>query len=177
MTEAFYDCGSLTGVSIPVSVTTIGEDAFSGCNSLTDVRYAGTPEQWEQIDIGPGNERLKVMSMLNVSVAFENASGDAVDSLEDLKGQEEFTANVEIEEASVQAYVEDRDLAMINIFAVIYNRRGAMAHLQQWEVNVADDQNVYSMTNIRIPPDVQVGAIRILVMSDRYVPLALANGL
>ena len=34
---AFFDCSSLTSVTIPDSVTTIGERAFSRCNSLTSV--------------------------------------------------------------------------------------------------------------------------------------------
>lgn len=34
---AFFGCDSLTNVDIPDSVTTIGEDAFFGCNSLTSV--------------------------------------------------------------------------------------------------------------------------------------------
>ena len=34
---AFWDCSSLTSVTIPNSVTTIGEEAFIGCSSLTSI--------------------------------------------------------------------------------------------------------------------------------------------
>ena len=34
---AFYECSSLTSVTIPNSVTTIGGNAFYGCESLTSV--------------------------------------------------------------------------------------------------------------------------------------------
>ena len=54
----FNSCETLTTVTIPVSVTAIDFDAFFGCTSLTDVYYNGIRSQWNNINIGWGNELL-----------------------------------------------------------------------------------------------------------------------
>ena len=36
----------LTQIHIPASVTTIGNQALAYCESLTDIYYAGTRDQW-----------------------------------------------------------------------------------------------------------------------------------
>jgi len=52
--EAFYNCTSLTSVTIPNSVTSIGSSALSGCSNLKSVNYNGTKAQWKSIS-GYGN--------------------------------------------------------------------------------------------------------------------------
>ena len=42
---AFYDCSSLTSITIPNSVTSIGSDAFYGCNSLVSITW--NVKRWE----------------------------------------------------------------------------------------------------------------------------------
>ncbi len=42
----FYNFSKLTTVTLDKSVTTIGKDAFYGCNSLNRVNYTGTIEDW-----------------------------------------------------------------------------------------------------------------------------------
>ncbi len=55
---AFFDCGSLTSVTIGNSVTSIGDYAFYACHNITETRYIGTPEQWKEISIGSDNSEL-----------------------------------------------------------------------------------------------------------------------
>lgn len=57
--NAFADCTTLKEVHIPLNVKTIGLNAFANINSLTDIYYDGTLEQWNNIDIASGNDVLK----------------------------------------------------------------------------------------------------------------------
>ena len=56
--DAFTSCTGLSSISLPVSLTQIEHDAFLGCTGLEDVYYAGSEEQWAQIEIGPENSWL-----------------------------------------------------------------------------------------------------------------------
>ena len=61
---AFYGCTGLTKVVICKSVTEIGTGAFSGCSSLAAVLFIGSKEDWDKIDISPGNDRLKSCNII-----------------------------------------------------------------------------------------------------------------
>ncbi|MBR0161138.1 MAG: leucine-rich repeat protein [Oscillospiraceae bacterium] len=52
-----FNNSDLTSVTIPGTVTSIGDSAFSYCN-LSTVYFRGTPKQWEAITIGSNNDSL-----------------------------------------------------------------------------------------------------------------------
>lgn len=56
--EAFKDEKQLEEVTIPATITKIGEDAFSGCDKIKKVTFLGTEEEWSKVDIADGNESL-----------------------------------------------------------------------------------------------------------------------
>ncbi|MDE7312614.1 MAG: leucine-rich repeat protein [Eubacterium sp.] len=78
---AFAGCSSLKELYIPVSVSSIGNQAFMECTQLQNVYYAGTQEQWNQIGID-GNQILKRVNM-HYEVASEPEGDYEYNILED----------------------------------------------------------------------------------------------
>ncbi len=56
--NAFEDNAAMTSVTVPGSVTSIGDGAFGGCRDLTDVYFRGTQEEWNAVSIGENNDAL-----------------------------------------------------------------------------------------------------------------------
>ncbi len=50
--KAFYDCASLTSVTMPNSVTAMGDYVFAYCRNLKKIKFEGTLEQWKKIERG-----------------------------------------------------------------------------------------------------------------------------
>lgn len=56
--SAFEHRTSVTSLTIPDSVTSIGVSAFWDCSALSDVYYDGSEEDWKAITIETGNDSL-----------------------------------------------------------------------------------------------------------------------
>lgn len=63
---AFTECANLTTLTLPSSVTFIGEDAF-GSSNFNNVYYGGSEEQWNAIEVEDKNDGL-----LNASNIYYN---------------------------------------------------------------------------------------------------------
>ena len=56
---AFKGCTNLKRLTIPKNTIKIGRDVFAGCDSLQDVYYEGTIEQWKKIEIYTGKRIIE----------------------------------------------------------------------------------------------------------------------
>jgi hypothetical protein len=73
--SAFFECSSLTSVTIPNSVTSIGSAAFAGCSSLTSVTI---PNSVTSI----GNQAFRdCSSLMSITVEGENMSYKSVEGV------------------------------------------------------------------------------------------------
>ena len=77
---AFFDCDGLTSMTIPSSVTSIDDWAFDGCKSLKDVYYSGSEAQWNALKKNIGNWNYP---LLNATIHF-NSFGPDTGKLESL---------------------------------------------------------------------------------------------
>jgi hypothetical protein len=51
----FSGCHALVTVSLPASVTYIGNSTFAYCSNLESITYRGTTEQWAAVELSDSN--------------------------------------------------------------------------------------------------------------------------
>ena len=64
MPYTFSDCYQMKEISLPASIEKIHENAFTGCMALETVYFAGTEEEWNEIEILEGNEYLTAATVV-----------------------------------------------------------------------------------------------------------------
>ena len=63
-TSTFEKCFNLTHVELPETLEQIGRDVFYGCTELREIKFAGTMEQWKNIEISTFDTVLSTCSII-----------------------------------------------------------------------------------------------------------------
>lgn len=50
--EALKNCGNLESITLPATISYIGDESFMDCKKLTNIIFNGTKEQWNVIQVG-----------------------------------------------------------------------------------------------------------------------------
>ena len=118
--DAFSDCTSLTSVAIPKNVTCIKWGAFFCCNALTAVYYGGSEADWEKITIEARNESLQNATR-HTGVLFEPADVQLIDAK---ANADSITVTWEAADGAVKYRVYRKDAANPNWTALTSSATG-----------------------------------------------------
>ena len=76
--NAFCGCENLESVVVPQSVEKIEAGAFDGCDSLEEVKYEGSQEDWEEIEIDvDGNSALE-KAKIKLNYNYEDSNNTKI---------------------------------------------------------------------------------------------------
>ena len=77
---AFDNCITLTTITIPKSLTTIGYNAFNWCSNIKTVNYEGYKKDWSNITINSGNTFLTkaTINFLPISLSVEKNNNEFI---------------------------------------------------------------------------------------------------
>ena len=80
---AFACCDMLTELILPKGLEVIDADAFLGCDEIRTIKYGGTMDEWENVNIASGNESLAnayVIPEFGYTITFKSPDGDILDT-------------------------------------------------------------------------------------------------
>ncbi len=83
----------IKSVSIPATVSAIGENTFSGCTAIADVYFGGTEEQWNEITIATGNDPLTKANIHFADTPTGDLTGDDKVDVTDLIRLKKYIAD------------------------------------------------------------------------------------
>lgn len=152
--------GTALDVEVNLGNSSISTDAAGG-SSLTSVNavISLTAARLNQLE-------GTVFSYTNTK------TGQTVDAIDKNVDNDEIEVNMTVDSGKVSELRE----TTANVYLVVYNRDGRMESVDTWKVDLADPAFAFIQT-IKIPQGVEVGAIKIMVLSDQMVPLMAANEL
>lgn len=112
---------------------------------------------------------------LTGSVDFVNTTGEDITSAEELNNTdtEEINTSIVLDED----IVDSQEPVTATMFAAFYNRAGMLIGIQNWEVDLSDLSSIVFMQKIEIPKGVEIGSLKLMLLSDQFVPMMAATQL
>ena len=110
-------------------------------------------------------------SQLSGELAFKNSgTGDDVTTLP--ANTDGLSASVALDAVPTL----ENGAAIVDVFLAVYDREGMMVSLDTWNVALSNMDSVF-LHGIRIPPNVEVGEIKIMILSENLTPIMAAGSL
>ena len=187
---AFEGCFDLTSVTIPASVAVIKANTFKGCMALSDIWYAGSKAEWQEILIADVSldENGKADGMIlkennhetdafpnitihygredvGLSVHFRNAGGESVANLDN---QRTIRPDISLVDPDAPGGME-----IVNLFLAFYDENDMMVSLESWEVDISNPLNIVWLQTLEIPDEAE--SMTVMVLSDELAPLRAAR--
>ena len=114
-------------------------------------------------------EAARITQLNSTTVTYTKEDGSSVDTIGDA---ETIEANITFDDAEAEALRE----SSANVYLALYDRFGRMMTVDAWKVDLTDLTFAFVQT-INIPTNIEIGAIKIMVLSDAMVPLMAASEL
>lgn len=83
--DTFSGMIKLEEVTLPKSLVKINANAFKNCRKLKTVNYAGTREEWDDVNVTKRGNNLFLKAKMNYSVDVEESQGDYENTYDTLK--------------------------------------------------------------------------------------------
>ena len=116
-------------------------------------------------------------SQLSGSVTFTNENQEEITNLQG--GTEGISATFSLDAFTPDTPSENgfgATTVIVDVFLAVYDRQDMMVDLQVWNAPLTNMASVF-MQSLRIPQDVEVGSIKLMILSEDMTPMMAANEL
>ena len=154
-TLASMAAGTTLDIEVNLGASSVRTDAEGG-SSLTSVNAVITLTEAR-------------VTQLSGTVTYTTGSGKTAETVTDIEETDQVEVSATFDDSEISGMRE----TTANVYLAIYDRDGRMVSVDTWKVDLSDPAFMFIRT-ITIPEDVEVGAIKIMVLSDAMVPLMAA---